>query len=164
MTAASTRSRPRPAEPLDPVEHLFDPFAATLADAIADVTRGASIDCRLARRAGLAEVSVDRNVRRNRSIPEVVHELRDVIGLVRTEGDPLASAIPPIDQGQRSSGRHRPRKEILTCRRRETASITSFRRIQSPLVDAFGFPSAHAAKQALCGGAIGTDAFFQLAG
>ena len=40
---------------------------------------------------------MDRNVRRNRSIPGVVHELRDVIGLVRTERDPPTPVVPTMD-------------------------------------------------------------------
>jgi len=40
--------------------------------------------------------------------------------------------------------------------------ILSFDLSQGPLVYAFGFPRAHAAKQALSGRSIGADAFFQL--
>jgi hypothetical protein len=44
----------------------------------------------------------------------------------------------------------------------ESAPPFLFSRGQSPLAYAFGFPSARAAKQALSGGSIGADAFFQL--
>lgn len=87
---------------LDPTEHLFDPFSAALADVIADMASRASIDRGLARRAGLADVSVDSDVRRDPSISQVVHELRDVIGLVRPERDPSSSVSPAINQIQRS--------------------------------------------------------------
>ena len=40
-------------------------------------------------------------MRSNRSISQVVHELRDVIGFVRTERDPPPSATPTINQFQR---------------------------------------------------------------
>src|SRR5262245_41186194 len=62
---------------------------------------GAGIDRRLTRDAGLAEVSVDRDMRRHRSFSQVVHELRDVIGLVRAEHDPPTSAMATINQRQR---------------------------------------------------------------
>ncbi|EAQ33599.1 hypothetical protein NB311A_00060 [Nitrobacter sp. Nb-311A] len=65
------------------------------------MARGAAVDRRLAWSAGLAEVSVDRDVWRDLPVPQVVHELLDVIGLVRTERDPPPSATPAIDQTQR---------------------------------------------------------------
>jgi hypothetical protein len=43
----------------------------------------------LASLTGRAQMTVDRNMRGNRSISQVVHEPRDVIGLVRPQGDPL---------------------------------------------------------------------------
>lgn len=62
---------------------------------------GAGVDRPLARDACLAEVSIDRDVRRHRSFSQVVHELRNVIGLVRAERDPPPLGIAAINQRQR---------------------------------------------------------------
>jgi len=61
----------------------------------------AAIDGRLARLAGFAEVAINSDVRRDRPIPEFIHELRDVIALIRTERDPPSSARAAVDQVQR---------------------------------------------------------------
>src|ERR1700749_3097215 len=49
------------------------------------MTCGAAVDRRLAPLTGLAEVPVDRDMRRNRPASQVVHKLRDVVCLVRTQ-------------------------------------------------------------------------------
>ena len=51
---------------LDPAEYFFDAFAAALADVIADVTRGAGVDRRLAPLASLTQMSVDRDMQSDR--------------------------------------------------------------------------------------------------
>lgn len=55
----------------------------------------------LATLAGLTEVAVDRDMGRDCSISQFVHELHDIIGLVPTQRDPLASPALPVDQLQR---------------------------------------------------------------
>lgn len=62
---------------------------------------GASIDRGLARDAGVAEVSVNRDMRRHRSLSQVVHELRNVTGHARTQRDPPVCAMATNDQCQR---------------------------------------------------------------
>jgi hypothetical protein len=71
------------------------------ADFVAGMAGGAGIDRRLTRDAGLAEVSVDRDMWPHRSFSQVVHELRDIISLVRAERDPPTSAIATINQRRR---------------------------------------------------------------
>src|SRR5574340_649285 len=87
---------------LDPAKYFFDAFAAALADAVADMTRGAIIDGCLAPLAGFAEVPVDRDMRRDRPTSQVVHKLRDVIGLVGAQGNTtVALSAILIDQLER---------------------------------------------------------------
>ncbi len=64
------------------------------------MTRGLSIDRGPTGDAVLAEAPVDCDMRRDRSISQFVHELRNVIALVRTERDPPC-AIAIINENQR---------------------------------------------------------------
>lgn len=48
---------------LDPVEHLFNAFAAAVTDGIAEMTGGPLVDGHRARLAGLREMPIDRDVR-----------------------------------------------------------------------------------------------------
>jgi hypothetical protein len=86
---------------LDPAEDFFDAFAAALADIVAAVMRGTRVDRRLAPLAGLSQMSINRDMRGNRSISQVMHELRDIVGLIRPQSDPLR-APPPVDHGKRN--------------------------------------------------------------
>src|SRR6185436_19831035 len=65
------------------------------------VSTGTDLAFLLAPLAGLAEMAVDRDVRRDRPTPQVVRELRHVIGLVRAERDPAPCATPAVNQLQR---------------------------------------------------------------
>lgn len=79
---------------LDPAEDFFDAFAAALADVVAAVTCGPRVDRRLAPLAGLTQMSINRNMRSNRSISQLVDELRDIIGLIRPQSDPFRAPAP----------------------------------------------------------------------
>jgi len=57
------------------------------------MARGAPIDGGLAPLAGLGEVPVDRDVRRDRSSSQLVDERRDVISLVSAQGYCDADAV-----------------------------------------------------------------------
>ncbi len=64
------------------------------------MTGGASVDGGLAALAGLAEMAVDCDVWRDRPLSQVVHELGDIIGFVRSERDPPSSPMTSVDQVQ----------------------------------------------------------------
>jgi hypothetical protein len=83
---------------LDPAEHLFDPFAAALADVVADMAQGPFIDGGLSPFAGLGQMTVDGDVWGNLALPQGLHEVFDIEGLVAAERDPSAARAVGIDQ------------------------------------------------------------------
>lgn len=85
---------------LDPAEDFFDAFAAALADVVAAVTRSTRVDRRLAPLAGLTQISINRNMRSDRSLSGRARTC-DIIGITRPQSDPLR-APPPVDHGKRN--------------------------------------------------------------
>ena len=97
-----SRRRGQPGGTLDPAEHLLDTFAVALANLVAGVPQGSSVDRRLAPLAGLGQMTIDGDVRGHGSGAQVGHEPGHVIGLVGAQGDPpLRSAAAALDQIER---------------------------------------------------------------
>src|SRR3990167_10047382 len=87
------------------------------------MTGGAPVDRRLASLACLAEVSIDGNVRSDRSGPQVMHKLGHVVTLVSAQGDPLPSSIPAIDQLQRLVAFGRARRLAHAAADRQAVAV-----------------------------------------
>ena len=66
---------------LDPAEHLLDPLADDLADAIAGMPRRAAVDRCPAHPPAFADRAVDGDVRRHRAVAQVLDEGGDVVSL-----------------------------------------------------------------------------------
>ena len=78
----------QPAGGHDPAEPLLDALAQPLAGGVARMPGGASVDPGLARLAGLPDVAADGDMRGHGALPQRVHELGHVVGLVGAQRDP----------------------------------------------------------------------------
>src|SRR5690348_3191705 len=101
LGAASNLYLGKPSLRLDPAEHLLDPLAADLADAVTHMMRGAAIDSGFADDAMLADRTIDGDVRRHFAFAQVFDEGGHVVSLVGAKGDamPRFAAIEDRERG-----------------------------------------------------------------